>query len=259
MFLIKLSLYCPPFLLPFRASNFIKNWVDLRYNVMMPDVCQAQVALEQRLVRGAEEVEAAAAAMFAAAATGSGSGSAATSAEAGLAAVTSAAAAAAHERARARLESFAVSAAEGATETWWALADALVARFSNGFQCLGPIEAMQEGDRLAPGYPRDWLIAAGFHNYPATHPPVLHLEGGSAATDGSNMAAAAGRAQQGGISSTDKGAFGYHLGRLSSSLPMDGASHDDSGRNAGWEGLLRSLRRVVSGLLRDVADWVAPA
>ena len=253
--------------------------MDLRYNVMMPDVRQAQVALEQRLVRGADEAEAAAAAMLAAAAaaaaatsasaarttasgsgSGSGSGSAAMSAEAGLAAVASvAAAAAAHERARARLESFAVSAAEGATETWWALADALVARFSNGFQCLGPIEAMQEGDRLAPGYPRDWLIAAGFHNYPATHPPVLHIEGGSAATDGSNMAAAAGRAQQGGISSTDKGAFGYHLGRLSSSLPMDGASHDDSGRNAGWEGLLRSLRRVVSGLLRDVADWVAPA
>ena len=246
---------------------------------MMPDVRQAQVALEQRLVRGADEAEAAAAAMLAAAAaaaaatsasaarttasgsgSGSGSGSAAMSAEAGLAAVASvAAAAAAHERARARLESFAVSAAEGATETWWALADALVARFSNGFQCLGPIDAMLEGDRLAPGYPRDWLIAAGFHNYPATHPPVLHLEGGSAATDGSNMAAAAGRAQQGGISSTDKGAFGYHLGRLSSSLPMDGASHDDSGRNAGWEGLLRSLRRVVSGLLRDVADWVAPA
>lgn len=52
------------------------------------------------------------------------------------------------------LEHFALSTAERTTQRWWDLADALVARFSNGFQCMGQIDGATggvEGDRVAPG------------------------------------------------------------------------------------------------------------
>ncbi len=134
----------------FWASNFIKNWVELRYDVMMPDVRAAQSALEAALLAAADEAEGAAAALIA---------SVPSDADAG-------------EEARLALEQFAVSAAEDVTRRWWALADALMARYSNGYKCIGDnVYALQEGDRLSLGYPASWLRAVGFDKYPLTHPP----------------------------------------------------------------------------------------
>ncbi len=130
----------------FWAVNFIKNWVELRYSVMMPDVRDAQARLEAQLVAAADEAEGAAAALLAAVGGG----------------------APAQEAARAALESFALSAAEDVTQRWWALADALVAKFSNGYVCLPG----GEGERASPGYPQDWLRAVGFDAYPSTLPPM---------------------------------------------------------------------------------------
>jgi hypothetical protein len=65
------------------------------------------------------------------------------------------------------LEGFALSAAEDVTRRWWALGDALVAKFSNGYGCM----PSGEGDRTSPGYPAEWLRAVGFDAYPATQPP----------------------------------------------------------------------------------------
>ena len=129
----------------FWAVNFVKNWVELRYNVMMPDVRAAQRDLEDQLIAAADEAEGAAAALLAAAGGD----------------------AAAEDAAREALEAFALSAAEDVTRRWWALGDALVAKFSNGYVCL----PSGEGDRTSPGYPASWLRAVGFDSYPSTEPP----------------------------------------------------------------------------------------
>jgi hypothetical protein len=129
----------------FWAVNFVKNWVELRYDVMMPDVRAAQRDLEDQLIAAADEAEGAAAALLAAAGGD----------------------AAAEDAAREALEAFALSAAEDVTRRWWALGDALVAKFSNGYVCL----PSGEGDRTSPGYPASWLRAVGFDSYPSTEPP----------------------------------------------------------------------------------------
>jgi dipeptidase len=131
----------------FWATNFVKNWVELRYSVMMPDVRAAQAALEAELEAAADEAEGAAAALLAA--TGGRNPGA-------------------QEATRAALEDFALSAAEDVTRRWWALGDALVAKFSNGYVCL----PAGEGERLSPGYPAAWLRAVGYDAYPSTLPPV---------------------------------------------------------------------------------------
>jgi len=134
----------------FWAANFIKNWVELRYSVMMPDVRQQQRALEEALLAAADEAEGAAAALLRAVPADSD----------------------ALEACRAALEQFAVSAAEDVTRRWWALADQLTARYSNGYRCLGEgLSFMQEGDRESLGYPQEWLKAVGFDRYPRTQPP----------------------------------------------------------------------------------------
>ena len=134
----------------FWASNFVKNWLELRFSVMLPDVQAAQAALEDALASAADEAEGAVAALLAAVPPSPD----------------------ASEQARQALEQFAVSAAEDVTRRWWALGDALVARYSNGYKCLGAsLFALREGDRQSLGYPADWLRAVGFHSYPATLPP----------------------------------------------------------------------------------------
>ena len=140
----------------FWASNFVKNWMELRFNVMLPDVQAAQASLEDALGSAADEAEGAVAAL--------------------LAAVPPSADAS--EQARLALEQFTVSAAEDVTRRWWALGDALVARYSNGYKCLGDsLFDLQEGDRLSLGYPAAWLRAVGFNSYPATQPPLALAEG----------------------------------------------------------------------------------
>ena len=59
----------------------------------------------------------------------------------------------------------------------WDLADALVARYANGYKCMGDIDHMIEGERIALGYPQEWLKAVGFHDYPSTLPPRSVMDG----------------------------------------------------------------------------------
>jgi dipeptidase len=177
----------------FWAANFIKNWVELRYSVMMPDVRAAQASLEAQLEAAADEAEGAAAALLAAVGGG----------------------AAAVEASRVALEQFALSAAEDVTRRWWTLADALVAKFSNGYVCLPD----GEGDRAAPGYPAAWLRAVGYDAYPATHEPAA---GAAAAPCASGAVACA-------VAGALRSAAGWLAGAPAHQLTLA----SDAGRRAG--------------------------
>jgi len=117
----------------------------------------------------------------------------------------------------------------------WDLADALVARYANGYKCMGDIDHMIEGDRIVPGYPKEWLVAVGFHNYPATLPPRFH--DGHADEDDRGE---------------DRGDRGDQ-GRAVWAGPHQQSS------NGGVAWIRDALRRSLAGLLRRLADRIAPA
>lgn len=89
------------------GSNAVKNWLDLRYSAMLPDVVAAREALEGEIMATTLAAEKAALALEDGTAAG-------------------------YEAARQSLQAFAVGSAEVATRRWWGLADHLMAKYSNG-------------------------------------------------------------------------------------------------------------------------------
>ncbi|GAX81201.1 hypothetical protein CEUSTIGMA_g8633.t1 [Chlamydomonas eustigma] len=266
----------------FWAVDFIKNWVDLRYNVMMPDVRSVQQKLEQQLLTAADKLEAEAAAAL----TGGGAAADLRSGTSnGLQpstlvsdswGVRAQSVAAARTAVRARLESFAVSAAENVTLKLWSLADALVARYSNGYKCLGDIEGtLLEGDRLAPGYPKEWLQAVGFQDYPTTRPPPhMHNEGEETLRGQDNellvvpnMAASsqqAGSEEIGSETSSKKAVLkkdtaSSRKGAPSSVLSRGELQKGASDRRTKVKSISHVVAAYVASALRNTADWLAPS
>ena len=109
---------------------------------------------------------------------------------------------------------------------------------------MGDIDHMIEGERIALGYPKEWLMAVGFHDYPSTLPPRSAMDAHHA--DGTDESTDDDEKKNGDDSATlGKGA----LARLA----MWG-NHERAG--GVWLG--DTLRRALARILRSFADRIAP-
>ena len=113
------------------AFNFVGNWADLKYMYMIKDIRSLQSELEEELFGLQPAVEATALKLYA------------------------------DDPAACRnyLTHYSNSMARGVVESWWALADHLIVKYSDGLVNV-------DGENRRVGYPKEWLDAVGYGQTP---------------------------------------------------------------------------------------------
>lgn len=116
------------------AFNFVNNWIQLRWNVMIVDV-RAEISRLATMANTAQpELEKQAQALYPNV-----------------------------DAVRALLTEKSIQYQEYVTESWWKLADTLVTKYSNGYR----VDGEGSGELTPLGYPGEWLKTTEFVDFPA--------------------------------------------------------------------------------------------